>query len=322
MRQKIKLGVLFGGRSAEHEVSVRSAKNIIDALDKNKYQITAIKINRQGKFKLDELKKLDVVFPVLHGPYGEDGTIQGLLKFLDIPFVGPGVLGSALGMDKEVMKRLMREAGVPIAKYLAYRVGDEIVFATVRKELGLPVFIKPANLGSSVGISKVENEKDFAKAIKEAFKYDTKIVIESMVRGREIECAVLGNEKVRASALGEVIPKNAFYSYEAKYIDADGAKLVLGVKLRKELEEKVKNLAIRVFKLLECEGLSRVDFFVKDSGEVLVNEINTIPGFTSISMYPKLFELSGISYSKLLDNLIDLALARHKRDAKLKTVVS
>lgn len=319
--KKIKLGVMFGGRSAEHEVSIRSAKNIMSALDPKKYKVIPIKISQNGKFKLEDLKKVDIIFPVLHGPYGEDGSVQGMLKFLDIPFVGPGILGSALGMDKEVMKRLMQVAGVPIAKYLVFRAGEKVDFNIVTKELGLPVFVKPANLGSSVGISKVENEKELIKAVKDAFRYDTKIVIEEMIHGREIECAVLGNEKVRASVIGEVIPKNAFYSYEAKYIEDDGAKLVLDVKLGKETEDKVKAMAILVFKTLECEGLSRVDFFLKENSEVVVNEINTIPGFTSISMYPKLFELSGISYSKLLDNLIELAFARHARDQKLKTTV-
>lgn len=321
--KKIKLGVMFGGRSAEHEVSIRSAKNIMAALDQKKYKVIPIKIARNGRFDFNALKKVDVVFPVLHGPYGEDGSIQGMFKFLDIPFVGPGILGSALGMDKEVMKRLMHEAGIPIAKYLTFRSGDKVNFQEVKKALGMPVFVKPANLGSSVGISKATTEKELDKAVKEAFKYDTKIVIEEMVRGRELECAVLGNEKVRASVIGEVIPKeNSFYSYEAKYIDDDGAKLVLDVKLGNEAEEKIKGLAVQIFKLLECEGMSRVDFFLKADGTAVVNEINTIPGFTSISMYPKLFELSGISYSKLLDTLIDLAMSRHSRDKKLKTTVS
>ncbi len=319
-KKKLKIGVLLGGKSAEHDVSLQSAKNVIGALDKNKYQIYPIKISRNGIFDLNSVKKMDVIFPVLHGPYGEDGSMQGLLKILNLPFVGPGVLGSALGMDKDVMKKLFIEAGIPIGKFIAARNGEKINLKKVKKELGLPVFIKPANMGSSVGISKVKNEKEFNKAIKEAFKYDTKIVIEEMIHGREIECSVLGNEHPLASVPGEIIANQEFYSYNAKYIDT-GSVAEIPAKLDKKITKKIQELAIKVFKVLNCEGMGRVDFFVKKNGEVIVNEINTIPGFTKISMYPKLWEVSGIPLAKLLDTLILLAIERFQREAQLKSIM-
>jgi D-alanine-D-alanine ligase len=319
-KKKLKIGVLFGGKSAEHEVSIVSARNIIKALDKNKYQISSIKISRNGVFDLNALKKMDVIFPVLHGPYGEDGSMQGLLKILNLPFVGASVLGSALGMDKDVMKRLLKEARIPIGKFITICAGEKIPFKKVVKILGLPVFVKPANMGSSVGISKVKSEKEWAKALKDAFKYDTKIVIEEMIYGKEIECSVLGNEKPLASIPGEIIANQEFYSYNAKYIDT-GSVAEIPAKLPKNIIKKVQELAIKVFKTLNCEGMGRVDSFVKKNGKVIVNEINTIPGFTAISMYPKLWEASGIPLSKLLDRLIDLALERFKRERKLKNTM-
>ncbi|HAS80530.1 MAG: D-alanine-D-alanine ligase [Candidatus Nomurabacteria bacterium GW2011_GWE1_32_28] len=321
LKKKLKIGVLFGGKSAEYEVSVVSAENIIKALDKNKYQIYPIKINREGEFDLASLEKVDLVFPILHGPFGEDGSMQGLLKILGIPFVGPSVLGSALGMDKDVMKRLFRDAGIPIGKFITVHSNEKISFEKVRKVLGLPVFIKPANMGSSIGISKVNNKKEFEKAIKEAFLYDSKIVIEENISGQEIECSILGNENPMASTLGEVIPKNDFYSYKAKYVDQDGAVLLIPARLSKIITKKVQNIAIKVFKVLNCEGMGRVDFFVKKSGEIIVNEINTIPGFTPISMYPKLWEASGISTTKLLDRLIELSIERFETESRLKNII-
>ncbi|HEY4494238.1 MAG TPA: D-alanine--D-alanine ligase family protein [Candidatus Paceibacterota bacterium] len=318
-KKLLRVAVLFGGKSAEHEVSIVSAGNIIKSLDKSKYSVTPIKISKNGQFSFDKIKKFDVVFPVLHGPFGEDGSMQGLLKLAGVPFVGPSVLGSALGMDKDIMKRLFRDAGMPIGKYIAVRAGEKINFNKIKKELGLPMFIKPANMGSSVGISKVKNEKEFSVAIKEAFKYDTKLVIEANIVGREIECAVLGNEHPMASVLGEIIPSDEFYSYDAKYVS--DTKTVTDVKLDSKLKKKIQEMAIKVFQTLECEGMGRVDFFLKKNGQVLVNEINTIPGFTSISMYPKLWEASGISQPKLLDRLIELAIARFNREKKLKTSV-
>lgn len=316
-KSKLKIAVLFGGKSAEHEVSLVSAKNVIAALDKSKYEVTPIKINKNGVIKMDELKKFDAVFPVLHGPFGEDGSMQGLLKVAGVPFVGPGVLGSAVSMDKDVMKRLLRDAGIKIGKFITLRNGDKFDFKNIKKELGTPLFIKPANMGSSVGISKVENEQDFNKAIKNAFNFDKKIVIEENITGREIECAVLGNEHPMASVLGEIIPKGGFYSYDAKYVD--DTKTITNVELPKNIQKEIQETALKVFEVLDCEGMGRVDFFLKKNGEVLVNEINTLPGFTSISMYPKLWEATGIPQTKLLDRLISLGIERFKRDQKIKT---
>lgn len=361
MKKKIKVGIIFGGKSAEHEVSLQSAKNVIDAIDKDKYDPILIGVDKKGKWlladnskfllnsgnsKLIKLnnetsqsvalvpqsdgrivnldthesdKSIDVVFPILHGPFGEDGTIQGLLKLANIPFVGASVLGSAVGMDKDVMKRLLRDAGIPIGKFLTFKEKDTSTYEEVVKNLGLPFFIKPANMGSSVGVNKVGEEKDFDRAIREAFKYDRKILLEENIEGREIECSVLGNDDPIASIPGEVISNHNFYSYEAKYIDEHGAALEIPAKLSDDLVRKVQELAVKTFRTLSCEGLGRVDFFLKENGDILVNEINTIPGFTSISMYPKLWEASGISYSELIDRLIQLALERFEKEQKLKT---
>lgn len=264
-------------------------------------------------------RSIDVVFPILHGPFGEDGTIQGLLKLANVPFVGASVLGSAVGMDKDVMKRLLREAEIPIGKFLTFKEKDIPTYEEAVKNLGLPLFVKPANMGSSVGVSKVREKKDFDKAVWEAFKYDRKILIEEGIKGREIECSVLGNDNPIASIPGEVIPNHDFYSYEAKYIDKDGATLEIPAKLSNEIIKKIQILTVKTFKTLSCEGLGRIDFFLKENGDILVNEINTIPGFTSISMYPKLWEASGISYTELIDRLIQLALERFKKEKKLKT---
>ena len=341
MTQKINIGIIFGGKSAEHEVSLQSSKNVIEALDKEKYNPVLIKIEKDGKWMLckeiviapqsngvmaellatekNQEFKIDVAFPVLHGTFGEDGTVQGLFKLAGIPFVGASVLGSAVGMDKDVMKRLLREAGIPVAKFLVYTGRACVSFAEVVEKLSLPFFVKPANLGSSVGIHKVNNETEFAKAVADAFQYDSKIIIEENVIGREIECAVLGNQEPIASLPGEVIPSHEFYSYEAKYLDDAGAKFKIPADLPSEVIDKIQKLAIQTFKTLCCEGMGRVDFFLKENGEVLVNEINTIPGFTKISMYPKLWKASGIGYSQLLDRLIELAIERFQNEQKLKT---
>jgi len=365
MKKKIRVGILFGGKSAEHEVSLLSAKNIVDALDKNKYELVLIGITKEGRWQLENKEslflkasstklislksgdnlmavvpdsdnrqlisvngvemagQLDVIFPVLHGPFGEDGTIQGLIKIMGIPFVGPSVLSSAVGMDKEVAKRLWRDAGIPIAKFLSFYSHDlnKINFSKVKKELGIPFFVKPANLGSSVGINKVHDEKEFKIAIQEAFKYDVKILIEENIKGREIECAVLGNEEPIASIPGEVIPRGEFYSYEAKYIDENGAILEIPAKLSKNVQKNIRKLAEKAFKTICCEGMARVDCFLTDKGRIVINEINTIPGFTNISMYPKLWEISGIPYPKLIDILINLAISRYKKEKKLKTSI-
>ncbi len=366
MKNKLKIGVLFGGKSAEHEVSLQSALNVIEALDKNKYEVIPIGINKDGKWLLNNTsgyllnsnnpkliklnksnkevalyaqskgaltnvinssgskiqEKIDVIFPVLHGPFGEDGSIQGLCKLAGVPYVGAGVLGSAVGMDKDVMKRLLKEAGIPICKFLILKASEKMLFKEATKTLGLPIFIKPANLGSSVGIHKVKNEEDWKNSLRDAFQYDSKIIIEQQIKGREIECSVLGNDKPVASLPGEVIVNSEFYSYEAKYIDEDGATVQIPAKLPKATIKKVRELAVKTYKVLNCEGMGRVDFFVKKNGKVFVSEINTIPGFTNISMYPKLWEASGLPLSKLLDKLIDLAIERFKRESKLKTTFS
>jgi len=363
MAKKIRVGILFGGRSAEHEVSLQSAKNIIDAIDANKYEVVLIGIDKRGQWHLNEepqfllpavesglpelpetgenlalvpgkeaeqfvalsgqqrLGPLDVIFPILHGPFGEDGTVQGLLKLANIAFVGAGVLGSAVGMDKDVMKRLLRDADIPIARFIAANrySWKQIGFDEVRGRLGLPLFIKPANLGSSVGISKVRDREEFERAVREAFHYDHKILIEECIKGREIECSVLGNDKPIASVPGEILPRHEFYSYEAKYLDENGAVLEIPAKLPPETSERIRQLAIKTFTVLCCEGMARVDFFLRNGEEIIVNEINTIPGFTRISMYPKLWEATGISYAELIDRLIQLALERFQREQRLKT---
>jgi len=363
MAKKIRVGILFGGRSAEHEVSLQSAKNIIDAIDTNKYDVVLIGIDKKGQWHLNEqsrfllpavesglpelpekgenlalvpgnekeqlvalsgqqkLGPLDVIFPVLHGPFGEDGTVQGLLKLANVACVGAGVLGSAVGMDKDVMKRLLRDAGVPIPRFIAINKysSKQIGFDEAQAELGLPLFVKPANLGSSVGISKVKDREEFERAVREAFDYDQKILIEECIKGREIECSVLGNDNPIASVPGEILPHREFYSYEAKYLDEDGAALEIPANLGPETSERIRQLAIKTFAVLCCEGMARVDFFLRNGEEIMVNEINTIPGFTRISMYPKLWEASGVPYSELIEKLIQLALERFQREQRLKT---
>lgn len=358
--KKIKIALLFGGKSVEHEVSLQSAKNIIDALGKTKYEIVLVGIAKDGSWSIkdqsnfllnatnpklialnnnstkskdvennlalisqEEKKgKIDVAFPILHGPYGEDGTMQGFLKLAGIPFVGPSVLGSSVGFDKDVTKRLLTEALITNTAFVSFKAGDKISFSSVKRKLKLPMIVKPANSGSSVGISKVTNEKEFNKAVKEAFLFDSKIIIEKFIESkREIECAVLGNENPQASVCGEVITdsKHKFYSYEAKYIDENGAKLEIPAKINKTLQKKIQDLALRTFKALELEGMARVDFFLDKKGKIFVNEVNTIPGFTNISMYPALWKASGLSYTKLIDELVDLAIERFNREQKLQT---
>jgi D-alanine-D-alanine ligase len=362
MGNKIRIGIVFGGRSAEHEVSIQSAKNIIDAIDASKYEVVLLGIDREGRWYLNErslpllesgkalpnlsmdgahevalaprgdstqlvdlssntgMGTLDVVFPVLHGPYGEDGTVQGLCKLANIPCVGAGVLGSAVGMDKDVMKRLLRDGGIPTPRFIVLNRGSgTFAFKTAGKELGVPLFVKPANCGSSVGVSKVRTEAEYAKALESAFRYDTKILLEEGIIGREIECSVLGNSDPIASVPGEILPTHDFYDYEAKYIDENGAALEIPARLDPATAEEVRRLAVRSFTVLCCEGMARVDMFVRKDGRVLVNEINTIPGFTRISMYPKLWEASGIPYRELIDRLITLAMERFETEQGLAT---
>jgi D-alanine-D-alanine ligase len=355
------VGILFGGKSAEHEVSLQSAKNVFDAIDREKYIPILIGIDKSGKWLLNDEsefllnaddpkrirlnqssdsvalipqsggvisnlsnlkqeKAIDVIFPILHGPFGEDGTVQGLLKLADLPFVGAGVLGSAVGMDKDVMKRLLRDAGIPIGDFIVLRSHEAFpAFKALAQRLGLPFFVKPANMGSSVGVSKIHDEGEYGAALGLAFEYDTKIILEEFIRGRELECSVLGSETPAASLPGEVISTHEFYSYDAKYLDEKGAVLEIPAKVPAETVREIQELAVKTFQTLSCEGLARVDFFLKADGGVLVNEINTMPGFTKISMYPKLWEASGIPYSALIDRLIELAIQRFNREKKLKT---
>lgn len=355
--KKINLGVFFGGRSVEHEISLISAKNIINTIDKNKYNIVPIGINKSGEFFLytgedyildnhDAKKvhlnsngvpitfsfgqskelvgvldknlriKIDVAFPVLHGSFGEDGTIQGLFEMADIPYVGTGVLGSAIGMNKDVAKRLLENSGIKTAKFLIFNKSakEKINFSYIVSKLGCPFFIKPTNLGSSVGVYKIKNKSDFNKKIKRILRFGDKIMCEEMITGREIECSVLGNKNPIASLSGEIIPTGyEFYSYEAKYLDENGAQLNAPANLPKKTIHKIQETAIKIFKLLGCKGMARVDGFIKENGDYIFNEINTIPGFTKISMYPKLWEISKISQTKLINELIQIALGRSKR---------
>src|SRR6266567_1104010 len=398
--KKLRVGILFGGRSGEHEVSLLSAASVFKAIDQNKYEVVPIGITREGRWLTasdaerllagkagegarptqaspiqaqlragdpeatpaaavlhngeavvvppephksgtgltpfqseaparrasDRAINVDIIFPVLHGTFGEDGTIQGLLELADIPYVGAGVLGSAAGMDKDIMKSLFRAAGLPIVKHVTFLRGaweDEPkkVHKFVEKNLKYPVFVKPANLGSSVGISKAHDREELGPAIAEAAKFDRKIVIEESVGGkkhkaREIECSVLGNDKPQASVPGEIVPCKEFYDYNAKYLE-EGSTLVIPAKLTRSEAKKVQELAIRAFQAVDCSGLARVDFLMDaKTRKIYLNEINTMPGFTSISMYPKLWAASGVSYPELIGRLIQLGLERHQDKKK------
>ncbi|MEK7249924.1 MAG: D-alanine--D-alanine ligase [Bacteroidota bacterium] len=361
--KKIRVGVIFGGRSGEHEVSLVSATSVINALDKEKYEVVPIGITQEGRWissgeSLKLLKsrsgleqeperflvpepnrqslvslngeahpdmRLEVVFPVVHGTYGEDGTLQGLLELANIPYVGAGVLASSVGMDKIVQKQLHNEVGLPIVKYVWFLSSDcksqtKKVVAAIEKKLKYSLFVKPANTGSSVGISKAHNRKELFDALVLASNFDRKVIIEQGVKNaREIEVSVLGNDRPIASVPGEIIPSNEFYDYDAKYVDGKSV-AVIPAKLPKSVVKKIQQLAVKAFAVLDGAGMARVDFFVtKKTNRIYLNEINTIPGFTSISMYPKLWEASGISYSELLDRLIQLALERHREKNSLRT---
>lgn len=356
---KTRVVLLFGGRSAEHNVSCVSARHIAAAMDPEKYAVIPVGITREGLWVLPEVSlqvlaggalelpvgalvaegiKLDlfgglgphttgsvagayglkaptlacdVVFPVLHGPYGEDGAIQGFLELAGVPYVGSGILGSAVGMDKQMMKRVLEAAGIPGPRYMAFRLPEWLAHpgAVLEKasELGLPAFTKPANLGSSVGISRCPDVGALANGIELAFTHDRKVIVEEGIIGREIECAVLGNDQPQASVCGEIIPGREFYDYEAKYLEPS-SKTLVPADLPDEVTDTIRRCAVEAFLAVDALGLSRVDFFVEESGRVLINEINTMPGFTEISMFPKLWEASGIGYSELIDRLIELAL--------------
>jgi D-alanine-D-alanine ligase len=387
--KKLRVGVIYGGRSGEHEVSVASAASIIKHLDRSRYEPVPIRIEKDGRWTLADKAPtaisaadviehvrlegarpirpgreahlvahpgedtvlsierrtpsrdidatgaatvrgvgLDVVFPVLHGPYGEDGTVQGLLELANVPYVGAGVLGSAVGMDKAVMKTLFIARSLPVGPYIVvlrpeWSANADAITGRVTEELRYPVFVKPANLGSSVGISKAKSEADLRNAMELALQFDRKIVIEAAVRdAREIECAVLGNDNPQASVPGEIIPSREFYDYEAKYLD-DASQVVIPASLSEAQASEVQRLAIEAFRAVDCAGMARVDFFVaRASGRIYLNEVNTIPGFTTISMYPKMWEASGLSYPALIDRLITLALERHAEKQQLRTSIT
>lgn len=353
---RLKVVVLFGGRSGEHEVSLHSAKSVLQAIDKESYIVQSIGISKMGQWYwgidpenvlkgdfpaveestlvtlvhdpgdprfialdgsvLPNEGRFDIIFPVLHGPYGEDGTLQGLLEIADVPYVGSGVLGSSLGMDKDRMKAVFEHAGLRLAKYITllrseFRNSPGQCLTSIEKEVGYPCFIKPANLGSSVGISKVRNRGELLEALNIAAVYDRKIIIEENVTGREIEVSVLGNENPQASLPGEILPAKEFYDYEAKYQNV-GSRLLIPADLQASVIQELQEKAVIAFQAVDAAGLSRVDFFVTAQNEVIINEINTMPGFTTISMYPKLWEESGINYPELIDRLITLAFERFR----------
>jgi len=350
--KKLRVVVLFGGRSGEHEVALASARSIMGAMNTSKYEIIPVGITKSGRWLTSgdpmallssgegddsnlgctalmssarrelvpgtgesRFPTVDVVFPVLHGPYGEDGTVQGLLELADLAYVGAGVLGSALGMDKVAQKVTLRAQGLPVVEHLAlnrkaWRARPEEVVAEIEARFAYPLFVKPANLGSSVGISKAHDRDQLRAGLDLAARYDRKLLVEVAINGREIECSVLGNDDPIASVLGEVVPCNEFYDYNAKYID-EGSELYIPAEMPEETTALIQDLAVRAFLAIDCAGMARVDFFVcRDTGKVYVNELNTIPGFTDISMYPKLWEASGIPYPELIDRLIDLAVER------------
>jgi D-alanine-D-alanine ligase len=314
--RKIRLALISGGRSGEHEISLRSAESVRRALDPTRYEIAEYFIDRQGKWypaaispEPDSNPGIDVVFPMLHGTFGEDGTVQGLLELAGLPYVGAGVLASALAMDKPMTKRLCAQAGLPVVEYVVFTRGD---FDANRLEVpfGFPVFVKPANLGSSVGITKANDARELRKALAVASQYDRKVIVERGVKGREFECAVLGGHPPRASVPCEIIPSQDFYTYEDKYL-LDRARIDLPPNLEPQQISEMQRLAVAAFDAVNCEGMGRVDFLMDGaSGKFFINEINTIPGFTSISMYPKMWEYSGLPYGSLLDRLIELALER------------
>lgn len=317
---KKRVAVIYGGRSGEHEVSLRSARSIIDAMDPAKYDVLHYVVSKEGKWSPRPIVpepngnlEIDVVFPVLHGTFGEDGTLQGLLELADLPYVGAGVLASSVSMDKEVMKRLMKERGLPIVDYFVVPRCGAWTFAP-----DYPMFVKPANLGSSVGISKVHNQEELMAAIELAGKFDRKVIVERGIIGREFECSVLGNEDPVAAVPSEIFPSRDFYDYDDKYV-LEKAKTEIPANLSPQQTAELQRLAVECYKAVECEGMARVDFLLEAATDRLyINEINTIPGFTSISMYPKMWEYSGLAMPKLIDRLIELAVDRHEAKKRLR----
>jgi len=327
----------MGGRSSEHEISVASARSVIEALDPDRYEVAQVEIGRDGRWALpsgeepasvaetlpvpvnasvpETLGEVDVVLPILHGPFGEDGTVQGLLELADVPYVGAGVAASALCMDKDLFKKVLRDSGIPVARHHAIRLRDP-----VENPFGYPVFVKPARLGSSVGITKVHSEEELVPAVALARRHDEKVIVEEFLAGTEVECGVLGNlgagERPLASVVGEIVPRGEWYDYGAKY-DEGGAEIVIPARIEEAVARRVQAIAVDAFVATECEGMARVDFFVLPDGKPVVSEINTIPGFTATSVYARLFEASGIPYAELLDRLVQLALERHERRSGL-----
>lgn len=366
-QKRIRVGIIFGGRSGEHEVSLRSARSIMDAIDKDKYEILPIGITKEGRWiaggdpwkalksgdedtipaalfcepgnptlkaiepaseeatmSLRDIATVDVIFPVLHGPYGEDGTVQGLLELADIPFVGAGVVGSAVGMDKAIFKAVMMAHDIPVLPHMLFprsqwETDPDGVIDQIEADFSYPVFVKPANLGSSVGVNKAKHRDGLIAAMNDAAQYDRRLLVEKGIEAREIEVSVLGNDNPIASIPGEIVPGDEFYSYVDKYIN-DDAQLLIPAPLDDALVRQAQDMAVRAYKAIDCAGLARVDFLLDQStGELWMNELNTIPGFTSISMYPKLWEVSGIPYPELIDRLIQLALVRHDDKRRNKT---
>lgn len=359
------VGVLFGGRSGEHDVSLCSAASIVSSLDTNRFNVVAVGIERDGRWHVQDKPEytqaegfgkvlklnhtgdwylnhyerdgrlhlidmitgrnviLDVIFPAVHGTFCEDGTLQGLLELACVPFVGADVTGSAIGMDKDVAKRLLRDGGIPVVPWIcfsgsSFRADRRAVREEIGSTLGYPLFIKPAAAGSSVGVSRVRTPAELDKAIETALRHSLRFMAEKAVNAREIECAVLGNDSPVASCTGEVVPRREFYSYEAKYLDSDGAELLVPAAVDSSVEERIRSMAVTGYSLLNCAGMARVDFFLdKDTGDIYLNEINTLPGFTSISMYPRLWNHSGIPYGELLGRLIELALDRYREKSAI-----
>ena len=354
-----KIGLVFGGKSPEHEISIISARNIFNAINKEQYEITLIGIAQDGKWYLEQAHNLqdknciigksgvqlavvfgnaerqimrldnqtyldhfDAIFPITHGPNGEDGTLQGVFMQLNIPFVGPGVLGSAVAMDKDFTKRILRDAGIGHAKGITFYKHEinKISYSQTVEELGTILFVKPCNMGSSVGVTKATDEVEFIAALEEAFKFDTKVLVEKAIIGRELECAVLGNECIEASTVGEIVMEKGFYNFENKYVN-DNAKIYIPAPNITEAQlKKIQETARKAYQVLGLQGLTRIDVFLTEKDEVIINEPNTLPGFTSVSMYPKLWEASGLKYADLIEKLIDLAIARFNTEKTLQRV--
>lgn len=363
---KLRVGIVFGGKSAEHEVSLQSAKNIVEAIDKSRFEVVLLGIDKQGGWHINDEShyllnahdpahialapstttlahipgkqteqfidaangqlsaSIDVIFPIVHGTLGEDGSLQGLLRIASLPFVGSDVLSSAACMDKDITKRLLRDTGLAIAPFVTLTRANRhaVTFADVEARFGLPLFVKPANQGSSVGVSKVTSETQYQQAVALAFEFDHKVIVEQGIKGREIECAVLGNDYPEASTCGEIVLNSEFYAYDTKYIDDGGAQVMVPANIDAAINDHIRDVAVQAYQALGCSGMARVDVFLTAENKVVINEINTLPGFTNISMYPKLWQASGLGYSELITRLIELALERHRANSQLKCTIT